>query len=269
MKKESTKAQKKDVKPVADVKRQSGKRSKLKKVEVAVNDVPKVIEQPPVLQAADAVAVIPPSESNVLQDSTEQSAVAAVMESAEITGLPPEPQTTDAIIVTIPKESKVLRERLGLTGFITETVKLPTEPKISVLGQTAESVVFAKQIVTEHESSIIPDRILLHINLLSEAGVHSIVSSKRKLSAEEWINVTEALIGMKYAFRERELKVKPAKEPKPPKAPKTPKQTKAEKAASAKAAAAVTTATPASIPVTASEYIQQVPAPEQMLAGAV
>jgi hypothetical protein len=250
MKNQSTKTQKKDVKPVVNVKRCSAKRATSKQVKAvtAVEEVLEIIEQPaeqpPAQQAVDAATVTPPPESAILQDNTNQ-AVVAVMESAEVTELPPEPQTNDTVTATITKESKVLRERLGLIGYITETVKLPTEPKISVLGQTAESVVFAKQIVTEHEGSVIPDRILLHINLLSKAGVNSIVSSKRKLSAEEWINVTEALIDLKYAFRERELKVKPAKEPKPPKAPKVPKQTKA---AVAKATAVVTTATETTLP---------------------
>ena len=263
MKKETTKTQKNEVKPAEKAKRSPAKRPTLKQVETvaAVEEVPEVVElpvseQPPEQQLADAVAVIPPSESDALQNSTEQVEVAAVMVSAENTELPPGPQTNDTTTVTIPKESKVLRERLGLIGYLTETVKLPAEPKISVLGQTAESVVFAKQIVIEHVDSVIPDRVLLHINLISEAGVHSIVSSKRKLSSEEWISVTESLIDMKYAFREREFKVKSAKEPKPPKAPKAPKQTKAEKAAAAKVTAAATAVTttppapPAPIPVT-------------------
>lgn len=201
MKKVSTKTQKKDVKPAVKVKRSASKRVTLKTAKVAVDDVPKVIdqpsEQPPAQQAVDAATVTPPPESVILQDSTEQIAVAAVKKSAKITKLPPKPQTTNSVIVTIPNESKVLRERLGLSGYITETVKLPSA--LEILGSKAEGVVFAKQIAGA-------DRVLLHVTLVDGAGKRSIVSSRKKVPQPEWQALTEALTGMAITWRDRELK---------------------------------------------------------------
>jgi hypothetical protein len=204
MKKESAKAQKKEVKPVENAKRQSGKRTTLKTAKVAVKDTPKVIEPPPVQQAADAVAVIPPSESNVLRDSTEQSALAAVKKSAKITKLPPVPQTNDTIIVTSPKESKVLRERLGINGYCTETVKLSSP--IEVLGCKAEGVVFAKQIQGDVIVGAPVDRILLHVSLVNAAGKRSIVSSIKRMSSEELQALTNVLSSQAITWRNKELK---------------------------------------------------------------
>jgi hypothetical protein len=95
MQKESAKARMKDVKPAVNVKQSASKRATLKTAEAAVEDTPKVIEQPSDQQSAGIVVVQPLSETNVLQDSTEQIAVAAVLETAEITELPPEPQTVN------------------------------------------------------------------------------------------------------------------------------------------------------------------------------
>ncbi len=207
MKKTSAKAQKKDVKTVENVKRRPAKRTTSKQVKVvtAVEEVLEIIEQPaeqpPVQQAADAVAIIPPSESDVLQDSTDQAEV-AIIESAGVTKLPLEPQTTDTVTVTIPKESKVLRERLGLIGYITETVKLPSA--LEILGSKAEGVVFAKRIAGNDSAEI--DRVLLHVTLVSATGKRSIVSSRKRVPLPEWQTLTDALTGMSITWRDKDLK---------------------------------------------------------------
>lgn len=182
----NAKTQQKNVKPVANVKRRPAKRATLKTAEVAVQ------------QAVDAVAVIPPSEPDVLQDSTNQAEV-AVMESAKITGLPPEPQTNDTVTVTIPKESRVLRERLGLIGYITETLKLSSP--IEILSCKAEGVVFARQI-----EGVPVDRILLHVSLISATGKRSIVSSRKKVPLSEWQTLAAVLTSMSITWRDKELK---------------------------------------------------------------
>jgi hypothetical protein len=208
MKKTSAMAQKKDVKTVENVKRRPAKRTTSKQVEAvtAVEEVPEIIEQPAeqplAQQAADAVAVTPPPESVVLQDSTELITVAAVEKSAKITGLPPEPQTNNSVIVTIPKESKVLRERLGLNGYITETIKLASS--IDILGCKAEGVVFAKRIAGNDSAEI--DRVLLHVTLVSATGKRSIVSSRKRVPLPEWQTLAEALTGMSITWRDKELK---------------------------------------------------------------
>jgi hypothetical protein len=203
MKKELANTQKKDVKPPVKVKRCASKRTNSKELKAvtAAEEVPETIEQPAEQQAvphaADAAAVIPPLESNILQDGTNQAEVAAATESAAVTELSPEPQAADTVTVTIIKESKMLRERLGLQGYITETVKLPS--RIEVLSSQAESVVFAKQINGF-------DRVLLHVSLVDGAGKRSIVSSRKKVPLPEWQAVTEALTGMAITWRDRELK---------------------------------------------------------------
>lgn len=203
MKKETVKNQKKEAIPTKTAKRSASRctNSKPAKAVAAVKERPEIIEQPaeqqPVPQAAGAADITPPPESAILQDSTEQAEVASATESAEITEQPSESQTADTVKVTIPKESKVLRERLGLNGYITETVKLP--PTLEILGCKAEGVVFAKQIAGA-------DRVLLHVSLVDGAGKRSILSSRKKASQPEWQALTESLTALSITWRDKELK---------------------------------------------------------------
>jgi len=199
MKKEAVKNQRKDVKPAANVKCNPGKQGNVKKTGGTVKKVAVEMEQPPEQQVADSAIVPPVSETDVCQDNTEQVEVVTESELAAVTETPPEPQVADTVTVTIPKESKVLRERLGLNGYITETVKLP--PTLEILGCKAEGVVFARQI-----EGVPINRILLHVTLVSATGKHSIVSSRKKVPQPEWQALTEALTGMSITWRDRELK---------------------------------------------------------------
>lgn len=92
-------------------------------------------------------------------------------------------------------ESKVLRERLGLSGYRTETVTL-TQP-VAVLSCQAEKVVFAKALDGD-------DRVLLHLQLVDVSGTRSIVSSRKKVPAGEWGCVAERLAEMKIEWRDRD-----------------------------------------------------------------
>ena len=197
MKKEAVKNQTKDVKPAVNVKRNPGKQGNVKKTGGTVKKAAVEMEQPPVQQLADSAIVPPASETEACQDSTEQDEVVAESELAAVTEQSPEPQTADTATVTIPKESKVLRERLGLNGYITETVKLP--PTLEILGCKAEGVVFAKQIAGA-------DRVLLHVSLVDAAGKRSILSSRKKASQPEWQALTESLTALSISWRDKELK---------------------------------------------------------------
>ena len=199
MKKEVVKNQKNDVKPAVNVKRNPGKQGNTKKTGGTVKKAAIEMEQSPEQQVVDSAIVPPVSETDVCQDSTEQVEVVVESELAAVTEQSPEPQTADTVTVTIPKESKVLRERLGLNGYITETVKLTSN--LEILGCKAEGVVFARQI-----EGVPIDRILLHVTLVSATGKHSIVSSRKKVPQPEWQALTEALTGMSITWRDRELK---------------------------------------------------------------
>ncbi len=197
MKKEAVKNQKKEVTPAVNVKRNPSKQGNMKKTGVTVKKVAVEMEQPPEQHVADSAIVPPVSETVVCQDNTEQVEVVAESELEVVTESSPEPQTADTVTVTIPKESKVLRERLGLNGYITETVKLPSN--LEILGCKAEGVVFARQIAGA-------DRVLLHVTLVSATGKQSIVSSRKKVPQPEWQTITDALTGMAITWRDRELK---------------------------------------------------------------
>ncbi len=198
MKKEAVKSKKKEIKPVVNVKRKPGAQGKSKKAVAAVKKLAVGTEPPPEQQLADATIVPHSLESDDLKDNTEQMEVAAV-EQPGITEQPLEPQTADTATITITKESKVLRERLGLNGYITETLKLSLP--VEVLGCKAESVVFAKQI-----EGVPVDRVLLHVTLVSATGKRSIVSSRKKVPTEEWQALTDVLSSQAITWRDRELK---------------------------------------------------------------
>jgi len=197
MKKEAVKNQKKDVKPAVNVKRNPGKKGNTKKTDGTVKKAAVETEQSPAQHVADSAIVPPKSETEACQDSTEQVEVVVESELAAVTETPPEPQTADTVTVTIPKESKVLRERLGLNGYITETVKLPSN--LEILGCKAEGVVFAKQIAGA-------DRVLLHVSLVDAAGKRSIVSSRKKVPQPEWQAISESLTVLSISWRDKELK---------------------------------------------------------------
>lgn len=199
MKKEAVRNQKKDVKPAANVKHNPGKKGNVKKTGGTVKKAAVEMEQSPAQHVADSAIVPPISGTEACQDNTEQVEVVTESELAAVTETPPEPQVADAATDTIPKESKVLRERLGLNGYITETVKLP--PTLEILGCKAEGVVFARQI-----EGVPIDRILLHVTLVSATGKRSIVSSRKKVPQPEWQTITDALTGMAITWRDRELK---------------------------------------------------------------
>lgn len=92
-----------------------------------------------------------------------------------------------------------MRERLGLSGYITETVKLPAT--IEILRCQAEGVVFAKKI-----EGVPIDRILLHVGLVDNTGKRSIVSSRKKVPLPEWEALAAVLTGMSIIWRDKELK---------------------------------------------------------------
>ena len=199
MKKDAAKSQKKEIKPVVNVKRKPGKQVNSKKTgSSTVKKLAVGTELPPDQQAADA-AIVPPSlETDVCHDSTGQVEVVAEIELAEITEESPEPQIVVTNSTKPQTESKVLRERLGLNGYCTETIKLSAP--IEVLGCKAEGVVFAKQIEGV-------DRVLLHIMLFNDSTKRrSIVSSKQKVPLPEWQTLTDALTGMAITWRDRESK---------------------------------------------------------------
>ena len=203
MKKEAVKIQKKEVKPVVNVKRNPSKQGNMKKSGgPAVKKIATSMKHPPAQQLVDTATVPTSSETGDCKNSTEQVEVVAEIKLTEIAESPPEHQTTDDITNTIPKESKVLRERLGLNGYCTETIKLSTP--IEVLGCKAEGVVFAKQI--EGVPGVPVDRILLHVTLISATGKRSIVSSRKKVPQPEWQALTDVLSSQAITWRDRESK---------------------------------------------------------------
>lgn len=197
MKKEAVKNQKKEIKPAVNIKRNPGKQVNSKKAGAAAVKKLAVDTELPLEQQLTDSAIVPlSSEADVHQDSMEQVKVVA---ETGITGQPSEPQIVDTNSTKSQTESKVLRERLGLTEYITETVKLLSP--IEVLGCKAEGVVFAKQI-----QGVPVDRILLHVTLISATGKRSIVSSRKRVPLPEWQTLTDALTGMAITWRDRELK---------------------------------------------------------------
>lgn len=88
--------------------------------------------------------------------------------------------------------NKALRDRLGLSGYKTETVTL--NQGVSFMGKVAEKVVFAKQVVGD-------DRVLLHIICVTDNGTRSIVASRKKMPEDEWQSVKDVLAGMDIKWR--------------------------------------------------------------------
>jgi hypothetical protein len=127
-----------------------------------------------------------------LRDTDEQKAALVVWETA---------RTGKATKVTKEKKvlsqtgSNILEKRLGLVGYRLETVRL-AEP-IVVQGLTVHKAVFAKSLTTN-------DRVFLHIQTITEAGKHGIISSKKKLSTEEWNTLCAAFAAQKLVWREKE-----------------------------------------------------------------
>jgi len=93
--------------------------------------------------------------------------------------------------------NKALRDRLGLSGYKTETVSLAQG--VSFMGKVAEKVVFAKQVSGG-------DRVLLHVICVTDTGKRSIVASRKKMPEDEWQSVKDVLAGMAISWRHRELK---------------------------------------------------------------
>jgi hypothetical protein len=91
--------------------------------------------------------------------------------------------------------SKILRERLGLSGYKTETIILKNS--VQVLGRKAEKVLFAKSLGSD-------DRVLLHLQLVDTNGKQSIVSSRKEFPNAEWEMVSAMLAEMEVSWRERE-----------------------------------------------------------------
>ena len=97
-------------------------------------------------------------------------------------------------------ENKILRDRLGLSGYITQTITL-IEP-VAVLGCRAEKVVFARQINGTDGDYLI----LLHLQLVDGNGKRSIVSSRKKVPDLEWLAISDTLATMRILWRERDPK---------------------------------------------------------------
>jgi len=96
---------------------------------------------------------------------------------------------------TPPKGSTVLKERLGLDGYRLESVKL-VEP-ITVQGCCkVPKAIFAKSIIGD-------DRVLLHIETVTETGKRRIISALKKLTPEEWDALCAALVELKIKWREK------------------------------------------------------------------
>lgn len=93
------------------------------------------------------------------------------------------------------EENKTLRDRLGLSGYRTETVTLSSAVEIS--GCKAEKVVFATQLTGS-------DRVLLHVALVDADGKRSIISSRKKIAEKQWVQLNEILAGMQIEWRELE-----------------------------------------------------------------
>lgn len=145
------------------------------------------------------------AESTELNDSTESPAQPIPPESTDLLNQVEQPitQVTQESPKKVkdsslpPTESLVLQKRLGLTGYV--TTSLPLTNPISILGCTAEKVVFAKKITGDD-----PDLVLLHLQLFDTATKkHSIVSSKKKIPAGEWTALTAVLAEMNVAWREK------------------------------------------------------------------
>jgi hypothetical protein len=109
----------------------------------------------------------------------------------------PEQSESNADMQLLIEGNKALRERLGLSGYKTETVTL--NQSVWFMGKVAEKVVFAKQIKGD-------DRVLLHIICVTDNGARSIVASRKKMAEDEWQSVKDVLSGMDIRWRHKELK---------------------------------------------------------------
>lgn len=109
------------------------------------------------------------------------------------------PEQSDSNVDMQPSTAgnKALRDRLGLSGYKTETVTLTQG--VSFMGRVVEKVVFAKQVAGE-------DRVLLHVICASDTGKRSIVASRKKMPEDEWQSVKDVLAGMDIRWRYKELK---------------------------------------------------------------
>ncbi|MEI6206060.1 MAG: hypothetical protein WCP20_04705 [Desulfuromonadales bacterium] len=166
------------------------------------NDTP---EHAAALAAWDAKRGQTHSETAELNDSTVSPAQLIPQELADLPNQVEQPitQVTQESPKKVkdsslpPTESSILQKRLGLTGYV--TTSLPLTIPISILGCTAEKVVFAKKITGDD-----PDLVLLHLQLFDTATQkHSIVSSKKKIPAGEWTALTAVLAEMNVAWREK------------------------------------------------------------------
>jgi hypothetical protein len=97
--------------------------------------------------------------------------------------------------------SDILKVRLGLDGYHLETVTLP-EP-LTIQGLKVPKIIFAKSLAGE-------DRVLLHLDTISETGKRSIISSRKKLSDSEWTAICLVLEKMHLTWREKEPRKKAA-----------------------------------------------------------
>ena len=93
------------------------------------------------------------------------------------------------------KMSAVLATRLKLTNYHTTSKKLT--PPVKILGQDATSVVFA---VDEAGT----DLVMLHICLSSTDGKKSIVSSMKKVPADDFSTLTSTLAAMNVTWRSKD-----------------------------------------------------------------
>lgn len=125
----------------------------------------------------------------------EQTAALATWESARY---PRETGDKDNRSISI-RESKILRERLGLSGYKTETITMNSS--VQVLGRNAEKAMFAKSLDGD-------DRVFLHLQMVDRNGKRSIISSRKKVPDAEWGRVAEMLAEMKVSWRERQPKRK-------------------------------------------------------------
>ena len=109
----------------------------------------------------------------------------------------PEQPDTNADMQLSTAGNKALRDRLGLSGYKTETITLTQG--VSFMGRVAEKVVFAKQVQGE-------DRVLLHIICVTDNGKRSIVASRKKMPEDEWLSLKDVLVSMDIRWRHKELK---------------------------------------------------------------
>lgn len=172
--------------------------------EAARSAVPSSEAHPTIADDTDAAetneAVI---ESPAAEGSTIQECEAPAVEAAPVSDASPAEAAPE---VPAPKKerkpvkgSAMLKARLGLDGYVIESVKLP-EP-LPIQGLSIAKAVFAKSIHSD-------DRVFLHIESALVDGKAAMISSRKRILPEEWKSLTSAFEALKLTWREKPMKAK-------------------------------------------------------------